>query len=219
MVPFLCKALLFDLDGTLVDSTAVVNAVMESWCREQGLPLQPVLEASYGARTEDTVALVAPHLDARAEAARIDAMEYAALGGLMPVVGAGRFLASLTTVPWAVVTSSLLEHAITKLEVCNLPVPDTLITAESVSHGKPHPEPFLLAAARLGLEPGECLVFEDADNGARSALGAGCKVILAGTGCQIEHPDILGRIDTFADIQLKPGGELWVRDEMVATCR
>jgi len=194
------RCLLFDLDGTLVDSSAVVQRVMERWCLKHDIALQEVLKVCHGGRTEDTVALVAPHLCAKSEAAEIEAEESNTLDGLMPIDGARGFLASLGARKWAIVTSSSLLTAIPKLRACQLPVPGVLITAESVTQGKPHPEPFLKAAAALGVSAEECLVFEDADNGVYSAIAAGCTVILVGDACQIQHERIVGRILSFAEL-------------------
>src|SRR4051812_27829400 len=102
------KALIFDLDGTLADSAEVARQVMESWCLKNGIPLQSVLDVCHGGRTEDTVSLVAPHLCAKSEAARIEHLERTAVIGLKPIAGADRFLASLPPHMWAIVTSSSL---------------------------------------------------------------------------------------------------------------
>lgn len=194
--------MIFDLDDTLVDSSAVVRGVMEKWCLKHDIPLQAVLDVCHGGRTEDTVALVAPHLCAKSEAVEIEAEESRSLDGLMPIDGARAFLASLDAQKWAIVTSSSLMTAIPKLHACKLPVPEVLITAESVTNGKPHPEPFLKAAAALDVKAEQCLVFEDADNGVRSALAAGCMVMLVGDACQIQHERIVGRIHSFAEVEL-----------------
>jgi len=210
------RGIFFDLDGTLVDSSAIVQSVMERWCRKHGIPLQSVLDVCHGGRTEDTVALVAPHLCAQSEAAEIEAEESNTLEGLLPVRGAREFLASLKTVPWAVVTSSSLVTAVPKLNACQLPVSDTLITAESVTHGKPHPEPFMKAAEALAVSPADCLVLENADNGVRSALTAGCAVLLVGDTCLIEHERIIGCIASFEEI-LFDHGDLRVNGRSLAS--
>ncbi len=210
------KALIFDLDGTLVDSSKVVHLVMERWCLKNGIPLQTVLEACHGERTEDTVSRVAPHLCAKSEAIQIEHMESATLEGLLPVGGADRFLINLEKEMWAIATSSSIITAKQKLESCRMPIPDVFITAESVGCGKPHPEPFLKAAAALGIPPSECLVFEDADNGVRSALTAGCLVFIIGNSCQIEHSNIIGRASTFDEVTLTKSGELIINSTTIA---
>lgn len=191
------KALLIDLDGTLVDSSGIILRVMEAWCRKHNLPLQRVLKASHGGRTEDTVARVAPHLCAKTEAAEIERLENTTLEGLQPIPGAPEFVRALMPYAWAVVTSSSAVAARLKLQACSMPLPNVLITAESVSHGKPRPDPFLRAALALNLCPAECLAFEDADNGVKAALSAGCYVVVVGNTCRIAHPNIIARIPSF----------------------
>lgn len=211
------KALLFDLDGTLVDSTAVVIRVMEAWCLRHDLPLKEVLEACHGQRTEDTVALFAPHLCAKSEAETLDAEERDALGSLLPIVGAGAFLDSLQAWRWGIVTSSTDVVARIKLNFCKMPVPPVLITADVVKHGKPHPEPFLSAALAMNLPSAQCLVFEDADSGVRSAIDAGCCVVVVGDRCQIQHERILLRVRTFEGLEVDPCGDLLWKGQQVAS--
>jgi sugar-phosphatase len=211
------KALIFDLDGTLVDSSEVVRQVMETWCLKNGIPLQSVLDVCHGGRTEDTVSLVAPYLCAQAEAAQIEYLESTTLEGLMPIPGADLFLASLPPDMWAIVTSSSMLTAKPKLAACRMPVPRVFITAESVNSGKPPPEPFLKAAQELEIEPEDCLVFEDADNGVRSALTAGCKVIVVGHSCKIQHANIISRMGSFAEIGFAEAGDLRIGAETIAT--
>jgi sugar-phosphatase len=210
------KALLFDLDGTLVDSNAIALKVMEVWCAKHGIPFQAVLEVGHGGRTEDAVARLAPHLDAEAEAAEIEHLEATSLDGLAVTADADCFVNSVARYAWAIVTSSSLPLATSKLAACHLPVPDVLLTAECVQHGKPHPEPFLKAAEALGVTPEECLVFEDADNGVNSALAAGCKVIIIGDGCAIQHHSVVVRLPSFVGLTVSGDGKLQYQGETIA---
>lgn len=181
---------------------------------EHGIPIQAVLEVGYGGRTEDAVAHLAPHLDAMAEAAEIEHLEGTSLDGLAVITGTDRFMNSLEAHAWAIVTSSSLP-----LAACHLPVPDVLITTESVQHGKPHPEPYLKAAEALGIDPKDCLAFEDADNGVNSALAAGCSVVVVGDGSLIRHESILFRVPTFEGLELGPHGSLlWGGRTMPGQC-
>lgn len=204
------KALIFDLDGTLVDSSKVVRRVMEAWACKNNVPWQSVLDVFEGGRTEDTIALVAPHLCAKSEAAEIESIERTTLEGIVPILGAEKFVGDLGSHVWAIATSSSILNAKPKLEHCRMPIPRVLVAAESVSLGKPHPEPFLAAARELSLEPKDCLVFEDADNGVKSALAAGCSVVIVGRSCLMEHPNIIARIDSFADASVTPSGDIKV---------
>jgi mannitol-1-/sugar-/sorbitol-6-phosphatase len=215
-MPPLFKALIFDLDGTLVDSSEVVRKVMEAWCLKHNILLQSVLNVCHGGRTEDTVSLVAPHLCAKSEAADIEHLESTTLDGLMPISGADRFLDDLVSHSWAIVTSSSMLTAKPKLEACRMPIPPVFITAESVDYGKPHPEPFLKAARELEIEPAECLVFEDADNGVNSALAAGCLVVIIGDSCKIQNGNIVCRSPDFTRLNLSDEGDLKLNDDIIA---
>ena len=212
------KALIFDLDGTLVDSSEVVRKVMETWCLKHNIPLQLVLDVCHGGRTEDTVSLVAPHLCTKSEAAEIERLESTTLDGLMPISGADRFLNDMAPHVWAIVTSSSMLTAKPKLEACRMLIPPVFITAESVDYdyGKPHPEPFLMAARELGIEPAECLVFEDADNGVNSALAAGCRVIIIGDSCKIRNQNIVCRSPDFTRLKLSDEGDLKLNGDIIA---
>lgn len=215
-MPSLFKALIFDLDGTLVDSSEVVRKVMETWCLKHDIPLQSVLDVCHGGRTEDTVSLVAPHLCAKTEAAEIEHLESTTLDGLMPISGADRFLEDLASHVWAIVTSSSMLTAKPKLEACRMLIPSVFITAESVNYGKPHPEPFLKAAIELGIEPKECLVFEDAENGVNSALAAGCRVIIIGDSCKIQNENIVCRTRDFTELNFSDEGDLKLNGDVIA---
>jgi mannitol-1-/sugar-/sorbitol-6-phosphatase len=172
-----CQGVLFDLDGTLVDSTAVVERVWSKWAAQHNLNLASILAVSHGRRTEETIRLVAPHLpDAPGEAAALETIEQADLAGVRAIAGAQDLIATLPRERWGIVTSCPRELAVSRLEAAGLPVPRVLVTADNVTNGKPHPEPYLLGAAALGVDASECLVFEDAPAGIDSALAAGMQV-------------------------------------------
>lgn len=171
-------ALLFDMDGTLVDSTAVSERIWHAWSIEQGVDPDAVLAYSQGRRTLDTTRRFAPTEEiALAAAARIEALEIAAGEGTIPIEGARALLDRLPAGRWAVVTSAGPGLVSRRLAAAGLPVPEVLITASDVTTGKPDPEGYLLAAKRLGVAPQRCIVFEDTFAGHEAARRAGMRSI------------------------------------------
>jgi sugar-phosphatase len=173
------KALLFDMDGTLVESTTEVEKIWGQWCRQHGISLQSVLAICHGVRSQDVIAQVAPQLNVREECRALEAMELAS-NAPPALSGAADFLQSLGDIPWAVVTSACRQVALRRIQQSGLPEPRMLVGSDDVRQGKPAPEPYLTAAYRLGLSPSDCVVFEDAAAGIQSALAAGCQVIQIG---------------------------------------
>lgn len=171
------QAILFDLDGVLVDSTQCVTRIWKAWAREHGLDPDYVVHVAHGQRTVESVRTVAPHLDAQAEADIIEHREINDTEGLRVLPGARELLESLPADRFTVVTSGTRQLATRRLEVAGLKVPPRMITADDVSRGKPDPEPYLAGAALLGFPPETCLVFEDAPSGIRSAKSGGMTVI------------------------------------------
>ena len=177
-----CRALLFDLDGVLVDSAQCVRQICTDWAISRGLDPDEVLKWSQGRRVQDTVRAVAPHLDVDGEVATLVAMEAGTTKGLHPVPGTHALLAALPINAWAVVTSGARPVARLRLSHVGLPIPPTLITGDDVERGKPDPEGYLAAAKALGYEPKECIVIEDAPAGLQAARAAGMRSIgIAGT--------------------------------------
>ncbi|PYX82521.1 MAG: hypothetical protein DMG70_14490 [Acidobacteria bacterium] len=174
---FPCSAVLFDLDGVLVDSTRSVERQWRRWAEEVKIPLHKVLEIAHGRRTIEVVELLAPHLDAEAEVRKIEEKEAADSDGVKVMPGAAALLAAIPSGRWCVVTSGTKHLAASRLQGARLPVPKILIAADDVKEGKPHPEPYLKGAQGLGANPAECLVIEDAPQGIQSARAAGMKVI------------------------------------------
>lgn len=168
------EALLSDLDGVLVDSLAVVNRVWTRWANEHRLDPEPFLGA-HGRTTLDTLRELAPHLLTLDEVARIENAEASDTQGVTALPGAATLLGSACQV--AIVTSATRQLALARLAAARLPVPAVLVTAESVSRGKPDPEPYLLAARKLGAAAADCVVFEDAPAGVQAARRAGMRVV------------------------------------------
>ncbi|HEY2377243.1 MAG TPA: HAD-IA family hydrolase [Gemmatimonadaceae bacterium] len=177
-----CDALLFDLDGVLVDSAECVRRICTDWAIARGLDPGHVLRWSQGRRVQDTVRAVAPHLDVDMEVAALVAMEAATTAGLRSVPGTHALVPTLPPNAWAVVTSGARPVATLRLTHVGLPLPQILITGDDVARGKPDPEGYLAAAAALGVAPADCVVIEDAPAGLEAAGAAGMRSVgIAGT--------------------------------------
>jgi mannitol-1-/sugar-/sorbitol-6-phosphatase len=176
-VIFSCRAVLFDLDGVLVDSTPAVARVWSAWAIEHGIDAKVALDTAHGRRSIETIRKLTPHLDAERENAKVEAMEIAEKEGVAALPGAAELLRALPQDRFAVVTSATRALALARLGYAGLPAPMNLVSADDVNNGKPSPEPFLQGAALLGCAPTDCLVFEDAPNGIASARAAGMRVI------------------------------------------
>lgn len=170
------EAWLFDLDGTLIDSTASVVRTWLAWAEE--FDVDPVLLAdSHGIRSAQIVStVVAPSVAERA-LKRIDALELADVGSVRAMDGAAELLAGLPSSRLAIVTSGSRALATARLEAAGLPTWIPMITADDVDHGKPDPEPYLRGAALTHRSAAECVVVEDAPSGIASGRGAGASVI------------------------------------------
>ena len=175
-------AALFDMDGTLVDSTAVVETIWRDFCREHGVDERVLVPWSHGRRTPDTVRHFlpdAPEGEVAAIVADLESRERETMAGIVEIPGARDLLASIA-IPWAVVTSAPRELAVRRMVAAGLPLPEVLVPAGEIENGKPHPDGYLRAADLLGVRPEECVVFEDAEPGVRSALDAGARVVVVG---------------------------------------
>ncbi len=187
MISLSCRAILFDMDGTLVNSTACVEAIWERWARKNGIELHPLLETSHGRRTIDTIKEVAPHLDVESEAKGLEAEELRARDGIVAVGGAFQLLSRLKQHEWAVVTSASWALATVRLECAGLPIPPVLISGDDVLRGKPDPEGYLKAADCLGVPPSHCVVVEDTPAGILAGRNAGMTVLAISTTFAPEH--------------------------------
>ena len=171
------RAILSDLDGVLVDSGAAIERAWRGFAATHGLDAEHVLAQSHGRRSVDLIRLVAPHVDAPAEAARIEREEIEHTAGLRALPGARELAESVPTGRFAVVTSGTRALAEARLRAAGLAVPHVLVTADDVVAGKPDPAGYLCAAALLGVDPAHCLVLEDAPAGVEAGLAAGMTVI------------------------------------------
>jgi sugar-phosphatase len=176
MLSFSCSAILFDLDGVLLDSTLAVAEQYTTWALENGLDPAEVMRAAHGVRTVEVIRRVAPHLDPITETKKIEDREAVATN-VIAMPGAVDLLNSIPRGRWAVVTSGTRFLATTRMRNFGIPIPDVLVTADDVRHGKPDPEPYHRGAELLQTNSSDCIVIEDAPAGIRSAHAAGMKVI------------------------------------------
>jgi mannitol-1-/sugar-/sorbitol-6-phosphatase len=200
-----CKAILFDMDGTLVDSTKCVESIWSRWAERHGIGVAHLLAISHGRRTLDSLNAVAPHLDVAAEAILLDAEELRCKDGITAVNGAAALLRALPYGCWAVVTSASRALAKMRLECAGLPIPDIMVCSDDVKDGKPNPEGYLLAAELMGMMPDQCLVVEDTPAGINAARSAGMRVLALTTTFPAT---VLLEADCIADfrsIQISPG--------------
>ncbi len=198
MPTFSCSAIVFDLDGVVVDSTRAVDREWREWAERKGVDGDAIMAIAHGVRTVEVIRRVAPHLDAEAEASAIENHEAGDQRGVTVMPGAADLLSQIPEARWGVVTSGSRLLATNRLRYCGLPVPKVLVTSDDVTHGKPHPEPYLKGAAQLGFNPADCLVIEDAPAGIESARAAGMKVIgITSTyiAAVLEHADaVIGQL-------------------------
>ncbi|TPG16972.1 HAD family hydrolase [Pedococcus bigeumensis] len=175
-------AVLFDMDGTLIDSIPVVIRSWVRWAQEEGVDPRR-LTGFHGVPAKGIIATLLPpeRLDAAFD--RIEAIEIADTDGITVLPGALDALAALTgqVELCAIATSCTRPLADTRLAATRLPAPGVVVTASDVAQGKPHPDPFLLAATRLGVDPADCLVVEDAPGGLDAARAAGCTTLAVTT--------------------------------------
>ncbi|MFJ3204009.1 HAD-IA family hydrolase [Streptomyces sp. NPDC086989] len=182
------SALLFDMDGTLVDSTALVESTWAGFCARHALDLADVLAYAHGRPTRETVnRFLADPGTADAETRRLVAHEESETTGITPVPGAPELLAALPPGSWAVVTSAGRRLAEVRLAAAGLPLPRVMVTADDVDRGKPDSEGFLRAAAALGVDPASTIVFEDSDAGVRAGLDSGARTVVIGALTGYDH--------------------------------
>jgi sugar-phosphatase len=191
-----CGALLFDLDGVLVDSTPAVIRVWSRWAIARGFDPNEVARKAHGRPSIATVRDYLPYADAEAENREVERGELEDLDGVVPLPGARELLSALPPDRWTVVTSCTRRLAQTRLRAAGMPIPDRLVTCDDVKNGKPDPEPYLKGAAFLGATAKDCVVVEDAPAGIRSGKAAGARVIACRTMA--------------ADSELKDAGADWI---------
>lgn len=193
-----CRALLFDMDGVLIDSTAHVDRVWRRWAQERSVDPEAILAIAHGRRTVEVLEAVAPHLATPEEVALLEARDAEDLAGIGPVPGAASLLEALPAGSYAVVTSATAPLARTRFGHAGLPDPEVLVSADDVAEGKPAPEGYLAAASLLGRPPSGCVVFEDAPPGIAAGNAAGMRVV--GVATTYESADLSGAHAVVSDL-------------------
>jgi sugar-phosphatase len=178
---FHAQALLVDIDGTLVDSTAAVVTSWTTWAATQRLDAEEILRVCHGRRTQDTVAMFLPAEQVALATRDLEELELAALDGVTALPGADVLLRKLPSDRWAGVTSGSQALMRARLAAAGLPVPAVLIAAENVSEGKPDPEGYLTASAALGYDIVDCVVIEDSPAGIAAGRAAGARTVAVAT--------------------------------------
>lgn len=205
--------MLFDLDGTLIESTARIDRLWQWWAARHGVPFEKLTGLTHGRRAVETLRLVAPHLELGPEIEALEAEEISDMTGVRPYPGAPELLAGLDGASWAIVTSGSRRVAQARFAHVGLPQPPALITADEVQQGKPAPDGYLLAAAKLGISPDQCVVIEDSPVGVESGKAAGMRLLAIAATHAAES---LARADAIvarlADLDLRiTGAEISLR--------
>jgi sugar-phosphatase len=207
MAQVACDSVLFDLDGVLIDSSTCITRHWRWWAQKHGLNLAAIMGVAHGMRTVETMRLVAPHLDVEAEAARFTAREVAETDGVVQIEGAFELLTMLPADAWAVVTSAGLDLARSRMQRAGLPFPHLFVTSDDVKRGKPAPEPYLVAAERMGMQVAQCVAVEDSPAGIEAAHAAGMQVIaITTTHARDELPERRLVIDDLSALCVEVGG-------------
>ncbi|KOG54444.1 HAD family hydrolase [Streptomyces virginiae] len=207
------KALLLDMDGTIVNSDAVVERCWRDWALSHGLDPQEAMKVVHGRQGYATMAVLLPERPMEvnhAENAVMLARETADTDGVIPVAGAPEFMAAIDGLPHALVTSADAALATARMTAAALPMPDVRVTAESVQASKPDPEGFLMGAAALGVDPADCIVFEDSAAGITAGRAAGMRVIGVGPRAAAHAPTAHVQDLTSLEVTTTPDGSITI---------
>jgi len=198
MIQITCNAVLFDLDGVLIDSTPAVSRVWARWAREHGFEPEEVVRRAHGRPSITTIRELLPQGDHERENRIVERAEIEDLEGIVALPGAVDLLRSIPGERWTIVTSGTRALAEVRLRTAGLRIPPRMVTASEITHGKPHPEPYLKGAAMLGFPAESCVVVEDAPAGIQSGKMAGARVVAVRT--------------TAAEEELQQAGPNWIVD-------
>jgi sugar-phosphatase len=196
------RAILFDLDGVLVDSTPAISRVWTQWAIKHGFEPEKTVREAHGRPSIEALRDLLPDADHEALNLEIEGREIEDVEGVVPLPGALELLTSLPPDRWTIVTSCTRPLAEVRIRAAGLPVPPRIVTSSEISNGKPHPEPYLKGAQTLGVAIADCLVVEDVPAGICSGKSAGARVIALRT--------------TAPDADLIDAGADWVLDSCAA---
>lgn len=205
---FTARAALLDMDGTLVDSTAVVEHLWLEWAEPHGLDRETVLRTVHGRQGWQSMAILLPERDHEInliENQRMLARESAETDGVVAIRGADDLLRALDGLPHAIVTSANVALMTARMGAAGLAIPELAVTAERVTNSKPDPEGFLLAASLLGIAPADCVVFEDSGAGIRAGLDAGMTVVGVGPHAPSFGP--AHHVDDLTQVEIVPAAD------------
>ena len=195
-----CRALLFDLDGVLVDSTPAVARVWNAWAAQHGFNGDEVVKRAHGRPSLTTIRELLPDGDHEKENREVERREIEDVSDVVALPGASQLLRNLPPSAWTIVTSCTRKLAHVRIAAAGLPTPRVLITSSDIKRGKPDPEPYLKGAEVLQVPPEECVVVEDAPAGIRSGKAAGARVLALRT--------------TTEDTELLTAGADWIVDDL-----
>lgn len=202
------RAALLDMDGTLVDSTAVVERLWLAWAEPHGIAPETVLSVVHGRQGHQSMAIMLPERDHAINLRENDVMlanEAEDVDGVIMIPGADALLRTLEPFPHAIVTSANVALMTARMRQAGLTVPTLAVTAENVSASKPDPEGFLRGAELLGVAPADCVVFEDSGAGIRAGLAAGMRVIGVGPHATAHEPTFL--VNDLTQVKIDADGD------------
>ena len=197
-----CRGVLFDLDGVLVDSTPAVARVWTQWATKHGFVPEEVVRQAHGRPSIATIRELLPHADHDAENREVERGEIEDVEGVIPLPGALEILQAIPQGRWAIATSCTRRLAEVRIRAAGLPLPKHLVTSNDVQRGKPDPEPYSKAAKILGFVPADCIVIEDAPAGIRAGKAAGTRVLALRTAA--------------SDPELAQSGADWIANDLAS---
>lgn len=199
-----CEAIIFDMDGVLVDSEVLNEKHWKLWAEDKDVSLEYIMSIHHGVPAEQTISTVAPHLDAQAEAKWFEQNLSNDMDGLLAFEGVEEMLEQLPKDVWAIGTSAPRIIAFNRMNYLKLPIPPIVVTIDDVKEGKPAPDPYLKAALGLGKDPKHCVVIEDAPAGIKAARTAGARVLaIPSTNKASALTEADGIVARFADLRVE----------------